>query len=168
MSRGSAALWSNIYVTTICVIIWEPGTTSHPHLLGGGGRWGRNVTKTVLGEHFELRPRALHASDGGERGRNRSQTQQCGACEPAEEINLMGRKNKKKNWKKKKMRTWAVLRRSLLTGKLWIKEMIPGRRRMATLANGLLATEEQKTQRDSCCFFIIWKHARTWSFVRLN
>lgn len=59
------------------------------------------MTKTALGEHFELRPRALHASDGGERGRNRSQTQQCGACEPAEEINPMeGKKNKKESEKR--------------------------------------------------------------------
>lgn len=48
----------------------------------------------VLAEHFELRPRALHASHGGERVRNGSQTQQCGACEPAEEINLMEREKK--------------------------------------------------------------------------
>lgn len=28
------ALWSSINVTTICVIIWEPGTTSHPAYWG--------------------------------------------------------------------------------------------------------------------------------------
>lgn len=67
-------------------------------LIGGEGG-GRNVTKTVLGEHFELRPRALHASDGGERGGNGSQTQQCGACEPAEEINLTERKKQKESEK---------------------------------------------------------------------
>lgn len=67
-----------------------------PTYWGEGGRGGRNVTKTVLGEHFELRPRALHASDGGERAGNGSQTQQCGACEPAEEINLTTREKTKR------------------------------------------------------------------------
>lgn len=111
-------------------------------LIGGVGRWGRNVTKTVLGEHFELRPRALHASDGGERGGNGSQTQQCGACEPAEEINLTERKKQEESERNEDVSSFTV---QPADGEA--VEIIPGRRRKTTLVVGLSATEKFRRER---------------------
>lgn len=83
------------------------------------------MTETVLPEIFEVRPQDLHASVGGECGRNRAQTQQCGACEPAEELCLMERTNKKRKKKKEDMSSLMVQLADGETGvrKLFLADM---------------------------------------------